>query len=185
MAAPRVAPLKRPSVISATSLSRPWPASMEVVASISGMPGAPLGPSLRMTITEPERYLAGGDRRHRGGLAVEHLGGAAVAQHLVGDRALLDHGAGRRQVAEQHGEAAGGMPGPRQRTNDLVVGDAGAGDGFADGAARHRARRAVHEAGVDQALDDRLDAAGVVELSMWCSPEGAILQMWGTERRRR
>ena len=42
---PFVAPLNRPSVISATSLPRPAPATAAVTASISGMPGEPFGPS--------------------------------------------------------------------------------------------------------------------------------------------
>ena len=45
MAGPRVAPEKRPSVISATSLSFPIPHSRAVVHSISTMPGLPFGPS--------------------------------------------------------------------------------------------------------------------------------------------
>jgi hypothetical protein len=47
------APLKRPSVISPTSAPRPTPATAAVTASISGMPGEPLGPSYRITITSP------------------------------------------------------------------------------------------------------------------------------------
>ena len=50
---PCVAPLKRPSVISATSLPRPWPTSAAVTASISRMPGPPAGPSKRITTTSP------------------------------------------------------------------------------------------------------------------------------------
>ena len=50
---PRVAPEKRPSVISATFLPMPWPERAAVVASISRMPGPPTGPSLRMTMTSP------------------------------------------------------------------------------------------------------------------------------------
>ena len=42
---PFVAPLNRPSVISATSLPSPAPATAAVTASISGMPGEPFGPS--------------------------------------------------------------------------------------------------------------------------------------------
>jgi len=50
---PWVAPLKRPSVISATSSPRPAPLTAPVTASISRIPGPPTGPSLRMTITSP------------------------------------------------------------------------------------------------------------------------------------
>ena len=46
-------PEKRPSVISATDLPRPAPMTAEVIRNISGMPGPPLGPSYRMTITSP------------------------------------------------------------------------------------------------------------------------------------
>src|SRR5262249_13718863 len=46
---PRVAPEKRPSVMSATDSLRPTPTSAAVTASISRMPGPPLGPSLRIT----------------------------------------------------------------------------------------------------------------------------------------
>ena len=45
MAAPRVAPEKRPSVMSATSLSSPMPQMALVGLSISRMPGPPFGPS--------------------------------------------------------------------------------------------------------------------------------------------
>src|SRR5206468_4128197 len=48
---PWVAPEKRPSVISATVSPRPAPWSAPVTCSISRMPGPPLGPSQRMTIT--------------------------------------------------------------------------------------------------------------------------------------
>ena len=57
MEAPRVAPEKRPSVMRATSLSRPMPAMALVGLSISRMPGPPLGPSYRMTTTSPETIL--------------------------------------------------------------------------------------------------------------------------------
>ncbi len=50
-----MAPLKRPSVIRATSLSRPRPTIAEVGVSISGIPGAPFGPQLRITMTLPLR----------------------------------------------------------------------------------------------------------------------------------
>ena len=43
--APLVAPLKRPSVIKATSLSSPIPAIAEVGFNISLIPGPPFGPS--------------------------------------------------------------------------------------------------------------------------------------------
>ena len=52
---PCVAPEKRPSVTSATSLPRPWPTSAAVTASISRMPGPPAGPSKRITTTSPAR----------------------------------------------------------------------------------------------------------------------------------
>ena len=42
---PLVAPLKRPSVIRATVSPSPWPTMPAVIASISCMPGPPLGPS--------------------------------------------------------------------------------------------------------------------------------------------
>ncbi len=42
---PTAFPEKRPSVMSATSLSRPIPAMAEVGLSISRIPGPPLGPS--------------------------------------------------------------------------------------------------------------------------------------------
>ena len=53
MAAPRVAPEKRPSVIKAISLSKPIPLKREVGVSISLIPGPPLGPSYLITITSP------------------------------------------------------------------------------------------------------------------------------------
>ena len=50
---PWLPPLKRPSVISATSLPRPLPMTAEVGDNISRMPGPPRGPSYRMTMTSP------------------------------------------------------------------------------------------------------------------------------------
>src|SRR6266508_1371949 len=54
---PFVAPENRPSVISATSLPRPAPATAAVTASISGMPGDPFGPSYLMAMTSPALIL--------------------------------------------------------------------------------------------------------------------------------
>ncbi|CFP64713.1 Uncharacterised protein [Bordetella pertussis] len=42
---PQVPPENRPSVIRPTVSPNPWPTSAEVGASISRMPGPPLGPS--------------------------------------------------------------------------------------------------------------------------------------------
>ena len=53
MAPPRVAPENLPSVIRATDSPRPIPWMMDVGESISGIPGAPLGPSYLMTTTSP------------------------------------------------------------------------------------------------------------------------------------
>ena len=50
---PRVAPLKRPSVTRTTDSPSPRPTIAEVIESISGIPGAPAGPSLRTTTTSP------------------------------------------------------------------------------------------------------------------------------------
>ena len=50
---PRVAPLKRPSVSSATESPKPSPTIAPVTASISRVPGPPFGPSLRITTTSP------------------------------------------------------------------------------------------------------------------------------------
>ena len=51
--APRLAPEKRPSVISATDEPSPIPAIADVGLSISLMPGPPLGPSYLITTTSP------------------------------------------------------------------------------------------------------------------------------------
>ena len=50
---PRVAPLKRPSVSSATEPPNPSPTIAAVTPSISRMPGPPFGSSFRMTTTSP------------------------------------------------------------------------------------------------------------------------------------
>ena len=50
---PRVAPEKRPSVISATESPSPAPMMAAVTASISRIPGPPFGPSYRITTTSP------------------------------------------------------------------------------------------------------------------------------------
>ena len=50
---PFVAPLNRPSVISATDSPKPCPAMAEVGANISCMPGPPRGPSYTITTTSP------------------------------------------------------------------------------------------------------------------------------------
>ena len=51
--APLVAPLKRPSVISATVEPSPIPEIADVGLSISLIPGPPFGPSYRITTTSP------------------------------------------------------------------------------------------------------------------------------------
>ena len=53
IAAPLVAPLNLPSVISATYLSKPIPAIADVGDSISLIPGPPFGPSYLITTTSP------------------------------------------------------------------------------------------------------------------------------------
>ena len=50
---PWLPPEKRPSVMSATSLISPRPATALVGESISRIPGPPTGPSLRITTTSP------------------------------------------------------------------------------------------------------------------------------------
>src|SRR5208283_4678264 len=50
---PRVPPLKRPSVTSATLSPKPAPTIAAVTLSISRIPGPPLGPSYAMTTTSP------------------------------------------------------------------------------------------------------------------------------------
>ena len=57
MDAPRLAPEKRPSVMSATVEPSPIPAMADVGLSISLMPGPPLGPSYLMTTTSPATIL--------------------------------------------------------------------------------------------------------------------------------
>ena len=105
-----------------------------------------------------------GDRRHGVLLALEDLGRAAVAQHLVGHGALLDDGAVGGEIAEEHGQAAGGVVGLVEGPDHVVVDDAGAGHRLGDGAAGHGTGGAVHEAGVDQLLHQGLDAAGPVQV---------------------
>ena len=53
MAPPREAPENLPSVISATDSPSPLPTMRLVGESISGIPGAPFGPSFLMTTTSP------------------------------------------------------------------------------------------------------------------------------------
>ncbi|MNI61926.1 hypothetical protein D3C73_1172180 [compost metagenome] len=54
---PCVPPEKRPSVMSATDLPNPAPIINEVGLSISGIPGAPIGPSFLITTTSPGLIL--------------------------------------------------------------------------------------------------------------------------------
>src|SRR5579875_781044 len=54
---PRVPPLKRPSVKSATLSPRPSPTIAAVTPNISRIPGPPRGPSYRMTTTSPATIL--------------------------------------------------------------------------------------------------------------------------------
>ena len=57
IAAPFVAPLNLPSVISATDLSNPIPQIAEVGDNISLIPGPPFGPSYLITTTSPSTIL--------------------------------------------------------------------------------------------------------------------------------
>ena len=52
---PQVAPENRPSVTKATSAPWPVPLTAAVMASISCIPGPPLGPSYRTTMASPGR----------------------------------------------------------------------------------------------------------------------------------
>ena len=144
-----------------------------------GHAGRLWAPQLRMTTTAPARC---GRRRSptAPASALEDLSGAAVAQHLVGHGALLDDGAVGGEVAEEHGQAAGGVVGAVEGPDHVVVDDAGAGHRLGDGAAGHRAGRAVHEAGVDEPLHHGLHAAGPVQVFHVVLAGGRQLQMCGT-----
>ena len=180
MAAPRVAPLKRPSVMSATSLSRPWPASMEVALSISGMPGAPLGPSPRMTTTEPSAMSRA---------AIAATASASLSNTRAGPRcrsissatapslttapagARLPKSTARPPVA-CHGSSIGRMTvSSRTRAFATASPTVPPATLSAEPSMRPAAMRRFMTAWMPPAW---------YRSSMWCVPAGAILQMCGT-----
>jgi hypothetical protein len=108
MQKPRVAPEKRPSVISATLSPMPCPYSAAVVDSISRMPGPPLGPFV--ADDEHVAFLVGASRRLEAlFLAVEHARRAGERSFCMpatftmapsGARLpAADHAAGRRSAS--------------------------------------------------------------------------------------
>ena len=132
MAAPRVPPEKRPSVIRATWPSSCMPAMAEVGVSISRMPGTALG-----AFVAHDDHIAGFDFAVQNGggggvLGVEHPCRPLMAHHFGPHGGLLDHAAIGRQVAVEHRQPALAMVGALQRTDHLGILDAGIGDIFAD-----------------------------------------------------
>ena len=180
MAAPRVAPLKRPSVMSATSLSRPWPASIEVALSISGMPGAPLGPSPRMTTTEPSAMsraaiaatASASLSNTRAGPECTSISSATAPSLTTAPAgARLPKSTARPPVA-CHGSSTGRMT-ESSRTRAFATASPTVPPATlsADPSMRPAAMRRFMTAWIPPAW---------YRSSMWCVPAGAILQMCGT-----
>ena len=85
----------------------PAPLIAPVIASISRMPGPPFGPSQRITTTSFGLQRAGGERVHRGLLAVEDPGRAL--EDVGVEAGALHHRAVGRERAAQDGQAAGAV----------------------------------------------------------------------------
>ena len=115
---------------------------------------------------------------------VEDAGRAAVLQHRRANRALLDHRAVRREVAEEHGQAAGGVLRVVERPDDVRR-------------ARARPRRPRPRSPPATVSADRSIRPAPMRPFMtawmppawsrswmWCGPAGAILQRCGTLARR-
>ena len=161
---PCVAPLKRPSVSSATCSPSPTPLSAAVTASISRMPGPPAGPSLRMTMTSPRSIVPRDDGGHRRLLALEHAGRSLVVAALVAGRASRRSRRARGCRAGSRGRRVA-LIGSSSGPDDLlarglprlagVLADRAAGDGD---------RVLVQQAGLEQPLGDERHAAGRVEV---------------------
>ena len=117
---PRVAPEKRPSVISATESPSPSPTIAAVTASISRMPGPPAGPSLRITTTSPgliwplvtAAIAASSPSKTR-------AGPLCMAALVAGE---LDHAALGREVAAQDRDPAGLLDRVVERADDFLAG---------------------------------------------------------------
>src|SRR5690606_11256992 len=96
-------------------------------------------------------------------LGLEDARRTAVLQAAVAGE--LDDAPVRREVAAQDREAAVGLERVVERADDLLAGRLLGGPGdVADGLAGDGDRALVEEAGVEQALGDKRDAAGVVEV---------------------
>ena len=117
---PRVAPEKRPSVISATESPSPSPTIAAVTASISRMPGPPAGPSLRITTTSPGLIWPLVTAAIVGFLALEDARRAAVVAALVAGE--LDDAALGREVAAQDRDPAGLLDRVVERADDFLAG---------------------------------------------------------------
>ena len=150
---PWVAPEKRPSVSSATSSPRPSPTIAAVTASISRMPGPPLGPSLRMTTTSPFWIDCAFTAANASSSDSNTRAGPRCSTRLVaGD--LHDAALGR-EVAAQDREAAVRLERVVERADDLLaLGLLGRRGLLADRPAGDGHRVAVQQAGSSSRLAD-------------------------------
>ena len=108
--------------------------------------------------------LAAGDGLHRRFFAVEHLCGAAVAEHGGVDGALFHHRALRGDIALEDGEPARRGIGIVHRADDLLVQHAGVFHPFMLRNARNGHRGAVEQARLFELLYDGGDAARLVQI---------------------
>src|ERR1022692_4803787 len=132
---PCVAPLKRPSVTSATVSESPSPTMAPVTPNISRIPGAFADDGsgdaqhLAHTRTAPRAFVAddhhvagldppAGDGAHGVLFAVEHARGAAVLDAFVAGE--LDDAAIRRERSAQNGHASARLEGLRERAHDFL-----------------------------------------------------------------
>ena len=104
----------------------------------SGMPGPPIGPALRSTmtwsgVTSRSRIV---HRLRHLVIGVEHDRRAGMLQQARLGGRRLDHAAVRREVAVEDRGAAGGRDRIVERADDVVVVDLGAADAFAASSAR-------------------------------------------------
>ncbi len=165
MAAPRVAPEKRPSVMSAVSASRPMPARALVASSISRMPGPPRGPFVADDDDVAGVDPAADDRRVGGIFRVEDPRGPSVLEHGRGDGRALHHRAVGGEVAAEHGDPASRGVGLLDSADHDAVGVGGLGGDLAYRLAGDRERASVDEAFLEELLDDGEDSARLVELA--------------------
>lgn len=180
MDAPRDAPEKRPSVMSATDLSSFIPASALVGLSISAHTGA-----AHRAFVSDDHHISRLDAAVVNGvdgafLTVKHPRGTAVHQHLGSNRAALHHAAVLRNVAPTSRRCRRLAVRVVRGTDGVCIAVLRACNVLAHSFARHRGQTCIQQAQPGQLRHDSGHAAAAYRSSICVGPAGARWQKLGT-----